>query len=371
LSIVSYREKPRVVDRGFWAGKDFRDVMKGVPGKPVDEDWQINKGALPYRGWLVPALSLQGWHVKGSLFGMVYPIGHRAGLRDSVREFSQASRRRLMEAICRVAWDWLDPARVYVMTLTYPSVFPWGVEAPKRHLRLLQKQLAYEFGGCEFVWKMEFQFRGAVHFHLLGSVAGDFREVRRKVLRAWYKIVRDWVLEEYPVNGELLFEGGLRGKFVRFLLWRGEGDRKGVVEIVGDVKKTAVYYSAYITADGRKRLSKEEQHVPPPGVDPGRYWGVLGKGSGLLPRPVEDLYLSLGAYMELRRLVRRLMRRKGRFFCPWRFGFRFNSLGTETQRQILAYLGGLEHERKEGFSGKAFEAGASGASRPGAVFLGN
>lgn len=68
------------------------------------------------------------------------------------------------------------------MTLTYPAVFP-SARTAKKHLRALQERFKRRFPEAElsWVWRMEFQRRGAPHFHIVAFNLPfiDKEEVRR------------------------------------------------------------------------------------------------------------------------------------------------------------------------------------------------
>lgn len=89
------------------------------------------------------------------------------GGRGQISEFSAKSRKRLLEKMAR-----LDRRQIHQMrykprfvTLTYGSAYP-DAKTAKGHLRAFLKRLArrWPVGG---VWRLEFQERGAPHFHLL------------------------------------------------------------------------------------------------------------------------------------------------------------------------------------------------------------
>lgn len=108
-------------------------------------------------------LDLQGSLVKlkmlcspGSLIG--------GGLRGVVNHFSPASRRRLIQLFARLL---VDPYKSPLfITLTYPAEYPHPRKA-KEHLRTFYKRLLRVYPELASVWRLEFQKRGAPHFHLI------------------------------------------------------------------------------------------------------------------------------------------------------------------------------------------------------------
>jgi len=83
--------------------------------------------------------------------------------RSKVSVFSRASRLRLLQKMATIKEKGLKSVFV---TLTYGQAFPSPREA-KRHLDNLMKQLRRKHEKVSGFWRLEFQQRGAPHFHLL------------------------------------------------------------------------------------------------------------------------------------------------------------------------------------------------------------
>lgn len=127
----------------------------------------------------------------------VPPVG---GVRGVVSGFSDASRRRLRLRLLRVGWsDYLADskrvasARALFVTLTYPGSFSLQPAEWKRHLKAIRQRLerSAHFRPAGVIWKLEFQARGACHFHLVCFFPAlvDVRLFRAWLLRAWYAVV--------------------------------------------------------------------------------------------------------------------------------------------------------------------------------------
>lgn len=85
-----------------------------------------------------------------------------ASKRGRVKSFSQKSRLRLMRLLARVR---IKKVRATFITLTFKR-YPSNAEAKKRlHAFLEHIRRHYPEASC--VWRMEYQERGAIHFHLL------------------------------------------------------------------------------------------------------------------------------------------------------------------------------------------------------------
>jgi hypothetical protein len=110
-------------------------------------------------------------------------------LRGKVTEFSKASRRRL----AFVASNTTVPFRTMI-TLTYPKEYPSDGVTVKGHLRRFLTWLKKETGDCEYLWFLEFQARGAPHFHILTDWPLPTNRANKvlwyaKIGQTWYDVV--------------------------------------------------------------------------------------------------------------------------------------------------------------------------------------
>ncbi|WP_433308049.1 rolling circle replication-associated protein (plasmid) [Actinoplanes sp. CA-030573] len=200
-----------------------------------------------------------------------------------ITEWSRKSRANMVRALCELDYRPLlaDPTRLPAMvTLTYPG--EWLEVAPdgktvKRHLQALRKRFVKAWGrDLHAVWKLEFQGRGAPHFHLLmvpphGTARTPGKRARKAAwvgaglpFRAWLSAV--WVdIVDHP-DPEQRRRHGLAGTGVDF----AEGLR------ASDPKRVAVYF----TKHGAFRSKEYQNSVPEPwqapGKGPGRFWGYWG-----------------------------------------------------------------------------------------------
>lgn len=140
------------------------------------------------------------------------------GVRGLVTGFSAGSRQRLIRKMAR-----LRPDSVKFITLTYPARFPTP-EIAKNHLRALMERFRRACPGMSAIWRMEFQERGAPHFHILAFNMPflPFQELRR----VWREIIKKY------------FDG--KGPFVRIEKIKSQ--------------RGAMYYAAKYCA----KISREE-----------------------------------------------------------------------------------------------------------------
>jgi len=83
----------------------------------------------------------------------------------------------LRNAVC----DWLS-----FTTLTYPGEYPLDGRECKRHFHLFLTHLRQDYVGIKIVWFLEFQERGAPHFHIFTTCAIPGKTY---VSPLWYHIV--------------------------------------------------------------------------------------------------------------------------------------------------------------------------------------
>jgi hypothetical protein len=160
------------------------------------------------------------------------------GMREAIAGFSEDSKRRMLFTFRNVVG-----LRV-LLTLTYPGEFSTDGREVKRHWANMRRWLARR--GVAGAWFMEFQERGAPHFHcfLTGQVP------KEEVAAAWYQIV-------------------------------GSGDERHLragtgIESLRELHAAGAYAAKY--------LRKQEQKEVPEGFsDVGRFWGLFG---GLSVEPV-------------------------------------------------------------------------------------
>lgn len=165
------------------------------------------------------------------------------GMRGNIRKFSprSASRMRRYLRCC-------DAEYIYMVTLTYPAVYPTDGRRCKQQLRTFisrYRRMCERNGYSDWslFWFVEFQERGAPHFHLFITHPLP----RAELSRWWYEIV-------------------------------GSGDAKHLaagtrIERFREGRTGASVYAS-------KYAAKSSQKCVPVGFDDvGRFWGVSGRGS--------------------------------------------------------------------------------------------
>jgi len=209
------------------------------------------------------------------------------GKRGIIKGFSSASRRRLIKYLLS-----LEESPKVMITLTYPAKWKKNPREWKKHLHNFRREFERYFPEGWVVWKLEFQKRGAPHFHLLADFRRDisFFCLKTWVSYVWYRIV-------------------------------GSGDEDHLkagtnIEFLDSKKKVRIYVSKYVN---KEDCLKDNNGDPMP---VGRWWGKFGK----LPRQWK-LYCELdySEFVMVRRIAKRWVKALGR------------KLG-KTYKKFLSYL---------------------------------
>jgi len=187
------------------------------------------------------------------------------GLRGEVRGFSRQSRKRLIDLLHQV-----DRAAVDVplfVTLTYPAEWPADWQEYKAHLAAWLKRLQRAYPDASVIWRLEYQKRGAPHYHIL--VFGVSFLPVEWVSSSWFEVVGSGDVRHLQAGTQV----------ARVLTWRG-----------------ASFYVA-------KYLGKVQEYAS---IPTGRLWGVRGD----LPVDLVELELSWDSWHKVRRVLGKWYKRK-------------------------------------------------------------
>lgn len=202
--------------------------------------------------------------------------------RGAIQAFSYSSRSRLMRKIAQIKKHHLP----LFVTLTYHNDFPTEFTEYKRHLDVFFKRLRRAFPKFGAIWKLEFQKRGAAHYHIL-LFGVDYA-------RAWDRIPEMWNDIVAPDDMEhLLFHLGELPESVpcvqEIQSWRG----------------VRAYASKYLC-----KLDTTTDNT-------GRFWGVRGD----VPfSPLLAMKIDIKTALEFRRAFRRKSGMTFKRFGFWAYG---------------------------------------------------
>jgi len=107
------------------------------------------------------------------------------GDRGEIKIFSGASRYRLFRELHQLRFE-----TVTFLTLTYPAIFPTDVRKAKANLKEFRRRFENVYGKIQAVWRLEFQERGAPHFHIM-YLDCPFLDLP-ELLYTWKSIVHSW-----------------------------------------------------------------------------------------------------------------------------------------------------------------------------------
>ncbi|MBE5479455.1 hypothetical protein PP352_18575 [Mycobacteroides abscessus] len=240
-----------------------------------------------------------GDRAVGSSIRRSLTASEQPGTGAVITEWSRKSRSSMCRTFAELDYSPLvESGRVPAMvTLTYPG--DWEVVAPdgasvKRHMVLWRKRFQREYGEpARYIWKLEFQRRGAPHIHLWMappiSLGRSGRGFAQWLSTTWAQIVN----HPDPVQ-----------KARHRLAGTAIDVRNGLKAC--DPKRLAIYFTKHSSPNVNG--DKEYQHIVPdlwrvPGCGPGRFWGVYG-----LKKATAVVEVAQDAYLAARRIVRRWSR---------------------------------------------------------------
>jgi hypothetical protein len=224
---------------------------------------------------------------------------NQRGAGAVITEWSRKSRSAMCRTFAELDYSPLvESGRIPAMiTLTYPG--DWDVVAPdgasvKRHMVLWRKRFQREYGeAVRYIWKLEFQRRGAPHIHLWMappmSPGRSGRSFTHWLSEAWAQVV------DHPDPAQ---------KARHRLAGTAIDVRNGLKAC--DPKRLAIYFTKHSSPN--LHGNKEYQHIVPelwrrPGCGPGRFWGVYG-----LKKAIAVVEVAQDAYLAARRIMRRWSR---------------------------------------------------------------
>jgi hypothetical protein len=261
------------------------------------------KGGIQKEWIYVPS---QGTFDRGHL-DRVYSMFEEkrgGGLRGDINDFSADSRRRLQRKLATI--NEFETDLPDFLTLTYPGEYSVDWREWKRHLHNFNKALVRRWPQIWGLWRMEFQERGAPHFHFLlwdgPRVVGiqAFNTKTRKMqtvvdrMNEHNRAVFDWMSESW----------------FRIV---GSGDRRHLaagtrIEPIQTWNGVQFYASKYLAK------LPEGGFVPSEYEGTGRFWGVLGKSRWKSTFLEEQV--NVDVFFRIKRVVRKRLEKKG--IDPWR-----------------------------------------------------
>ncbi len=225
------------------------------------------------------------------------------GLRGNITEFTHAARRRMQQLLNSI--DRTVAVVPVLITLTYHNEWSEDPAAWKDQLDAFRKRLERKYGRFSAIWRLEYQRRGAPHFHLMcffwdhASKPGLLALLRMDVGAMWWEVTGR--------TSEEHLQAGTRCELPRS--WKGAN----------------VYLSKYMT---------KSETLSPGQASPGRFWGVWR--SKLLPISYEAVQVTFEQACRARRVLRGYSRMAARRFDLTRFSC---FVSCSTTWRLLVWLG--------------------------------
>lgn len=200
--------------------------------------------------------------VGGAFFmlkaGKCYREEMAGGKRGEIRDFSSASRRRLMRLMAQVDRTQCRRRPLFI-TLTYPAKFPTEARVYKAHLRSFLARFNRRYPHVPIIWRLEFQKRGAPHYHLM--------------------VFTPWFIDWRWVAGA----------------WYDATGRADYLTLVAGTETRAVRSWGGVMHYAAKYMSKSG--ALPDGQRPGRLWGVHCRKD--LPVRLQVIYLDWSHFAQI------------------------------------------------------------------------
>ncbi|BAX96090.1 hypothetical protein MSTE_00755 [Mycobacteroides stephanolepidis] len=225
----------------------------------------------------------------------------------TITKWSRKSRSAMCRTFAELDYTPLvESGRIPAMiTFTYPG--DWETVAPdgasvKRHMVLWRKRFHREYGEPpRYIWKLEFQRRGAPHIHLWMTPPLSPGKTRLP-FASW--LSETWAdIVDHP-DDEQKIRHRLAGTAIDIL----SGLR------ACDPKRLAIYFTKHSSPNTQG--DKEYQHIVPeawqhPGKGPGRFWGIYG-----LRKATAAVEIAQDTYLAARRIIRRWSRNQATYANP-------------------------------------------------------
>jgi ribosomal protein L18 len=191
-----------------------------------------------------------------------FEIKAKGAKRGEITAFSAESRYRLLHLAKNCNADFKS-----MITLTYPALFPGDGHSVKRHLKNFKDWLSRECEDVKALWFLEFQKRGAPHFHMLVDIDLSYQGVlalkkrtgvRRGEKSNCYETCQ--ICEDRASEAWYRIVGSTDEKHLRAgVCWERLED-----------EDAALKYAAKHAAKCKQKL------VPEKFLNVGRFWGKLG-----------------------------------------------------------------------------------------------
>lgn len=229
--------------------------------------------------------------------------------RGQISTFSAKSRKRMLLQVNKINTTKITGKPLFI-TLTYPRDFSPDFHVWKRNLATFNKVLIRKFPQIVILWRLEFQERGAPHFHLLilntdsKTFLPGLVSMRQIVKTSWFRIVDSKQPEHLDAGTE--------------------------VDLIQSWRGVLHYVSKYMAKTKQSYPTIQEIEFT------GRFWGIANRK--LLPIDETTVELSEAEFHRLRRIAKAFLEKKLSKKCYFHTGSSgmFIYLDRETSLKLLS-----------------------------------
>lgn len=152
-------------------------------------------------------------------------IENKYGNRGVIKGMSANSRRRLMDILMKIDWDSITnndigiKYRGFFVTLTYPKEYVNDRKVYKKHLKAMIMRLRRKYDEIALIWKLEYQKRGAPHYHILLYIKNGAKldDIRAWISLNWYQVVKSNDYKHYKAGTNVKPIIGNNTRLMRYL----------------------------------------------------------------------------------------------------------------------------------------------------------
>jgi hypothetical protein len=276
--------------------------------------------------------------------------------RAEITEWSAKSRVNMSRTLASLDYsDWTrEDGALAMVTLTLPG--KWELLAPdgktfKKLIRKFEHRWRRSVGPWRLLWKLEFQRRGAPHWHALMRVPAlvDGETFEWWLAKTWADVVDaskeiDFLEEDGTCHSE--YSRHLSAHYGFAVDFSGQD--------FSDPRRIAMYFLGHSvkTQDG-----KEYQHLVPelwqePGKGPGRFWGFCG-----LVKAHVEIELTQRDFDRFRREMRKMARARSWETAVKRQHGREHRAGVQSKDFTSPYRVRAPKLRKSAYGGRGGQNG--------------
>jgi len=207
-------------------------------------------------------------------------------IRGQVQGFSYKSRKRIMQTVAKINTAKVHGKPLFI-TLTYPDSYSHDSNIWKNDLSKFVKTFNRKYSNIVLIWRLEFQKRGAPHFHVIAfntnktSFLPGLKSMREFISDNWYRSVGSCDVKHLSAGTDVSL----------IKSWRG----------------VTHYVSKYISKTVQSYL------FPDANCFNGRHWGIYNREY----LPIDEITIDIDEeeFNYLRRIARRYLEHKTGHNC--------------------------------------------------------